>query len=186
MNSGPRLATRSFRMASLAISLLALSTAATVAHAQQRPSEFRDDTSDDSTFDANFDFRAAAPEAGFVVASTAVDALGAGPRQLRETPETARTATPVHHRVPVVSDWSTKHMVFGAPKTEAQKAHVEHNTRYKMQVARRNAPAFRKVADASTDSGLLNRFSHRGLDPQHAVRKLVSLAAIGALDWEAP
>ena len=50
MNCGPRLASRSFRMASLAISLLALSTAATVAHAQERPNEFRNDFDDDATF----------------------------------------------------------------------------------------------------------------------------------------
>jgi hypothetical protein len=66
MNCGPRLATRSFKMASLAISLLAVSTVATVAHAQQSPNDSRDDfnSSDDATFfseDASFAPRFAAP-----------------------------------------------------------------------------------------------------------------------------
>ena len=112
MNRDPRLASRSFKMASLAFALLALSSAAIVAAAQQLPDQFRSDSDDDTTFDV----LAAAPEAGFTVASTAVDALSAGPREVRATSEKVSDATPAHHRVPVVTDWSTKHVVFAKPQ----------------------------------------------------------------------
>ena len=115
--------------------------------------------------DATFDVVAAVPEAGFVVASTAVDALGAGPRQVRAPPEMASSATPAHQRASVVTDWSTRHMVFAKPRTKADAARLQHHTRYQMQVARRNAPRFRKAAEVDGDSSLLNRFSHRGFDP---------------------
>jgi hypothetical protein len=171
-------------MASLAISLLAISTVATVAHAQQSPNDSRDDfnSSDDATFfteDASFAARFAAPAAGPAVASTAVEALSAGPREVGTTSGNVSIATSGHKRQPMVTDWSTKHMVFGAPKTEEQKARVAHNTRYKMQVARRNVPAFRQVADAKADSTLLGRFGHRGIDPRTRPTKASPLAR----DW---
>jgi hypothetical protein len=80
---------------------------------------------------------------------------------------------PGHHRVPMVTDWSTKHVVFAKPRTEAAATRLEHNTRYKMQTYRRNAPMVRKMADAKVDSSdLLNRFRNRVRDPHPLPSKL--------------
>ncbi len=122
MNCGPRLATRSFRMASLAISLLAVSTAATVARAQQSPNDSRDDFS--FSDDATFAVPVFAPAPGVAVTSAALDELAAGPREVSAPSGKVSSATPAHKRQPVVTDWSTKHMVFGPPKTEEQKARL--------------------------------------------------------------
>ncbi len=179
MNRDPRLASRSFKMVSLAVALLALSSAAIVAAAQQLPGRFRSDSDDDATFDV----LAAAPEAGLTVASTAVDGLSAAPREARATSDKASDATPAHHRVPVVTDWSTKHVVFAKPRTARDAARLEHNTRYKMQVARRNAPTFRKMADARVNSSdLLNRFRSRVRDPHSTPSK----ADAARRDWSVP
>jgi hypothetical protein len=151
-------------MVSIGLSLLALSTAAIVAVAQPRPNDIHGPASDAVTVNV----RAAAPTVGFAEASVAEVARIAGSREVSSTSERVTSATPAHKRASVVTDWSTHHVVFGPPKTEEQKARVERDTRYKMQVYRRNAPTFRKLADASSGgagSSLLDRFSNRERDP---------------------
>jgi hypothetical protein len=188
MNGDSRSVTRNFKLVVLSLSLSALSLVAAVATAQQRPDELRNEIN----YGAPFGVRAAepgAPAAGSAVASTALDKVSAESRDGRATSDKVSGATSAHHRVPVVTDWSTKHVVFAKPRTEKDAARLEHNTRYKMQVARRNAPAFRKVADARVNSSdLLDRFRNRVQDPHSRPSKAdaahrdwsVSLGGTGA------
>ncbi len=174
MNCGPRLASRSLKMVVLSLSLLMLSSAAIVAVAQQRPNEFRNDIGDPATFGVRAAAPAATADAGFAVATTALYALTAGPRDVSATSDSDKvtSATRAHHRVPLVTDWSTKHVVFSKPRTAKDAARLERDPRYQMQLARRNAPAFRKLADARVDSSdLLDRFRNRVHDPQTRTTK---------------
>jgi len=159
MNGDSRSVSRSFKLVVLSVSLSALSLVAAVATAQQRPDELRNEIN----YGAPFGVRAA----GSAVASTALDEVGAELRDGRATSDKVSGNAAAHHRVPVVTDWSTKHVVFAKPRTAKDAARLEHNTRYKMQVARHNAPTFRKLADARVDSSdLLDRFRNRARDPQ--------------------
>src|SRR5450755_713011 len=101
MNPGPRLASRSFKTVAIGLSLLAFSTAAIVAVAQPRPNDIHGAASDAVTVNV----RAAAPTEGFAEASVAEVARIAGSREVSSTSERATSATPAHHRVPVVTDW---------------------------------------------------------------------------------
>lgn len=158
----------SLKMVVLGLSLSALSTAGVVVMAQQRPNPAL--RGGDGYGNAAVSVRVDAPAAGAAGATAAAadDARIAGSREV-STPHAgdklidSRTG---RERVPVVTDWSTRHVVFAKPRTEADAARLEHNTRYKMQVYRRNAPAFRKLADALVDnSNLLDRFTNRAQDP---------------------
>jgi len=164
MNGGLRLVF--LKMGVLALSLSALSTATVVVMAQQRP-----DTAlrgGDGSGNAAVSARVDAPAAGVGGATAGDGARIAGSRKLGapKAGDKLIDSTTGRERVPVVTDWSTRHVVFAKPRTEADAARLEHNTRYKMQVYRRNASAFRKLADALVDnSNLLDRFTNRTLDP---------------------
>jgi hypothetical protein len=85
-----------------------------------------------------------------------------------------------HQRVPMVSDWSTRQVVFAKPRTEKDATRLERNTRYKMQLYRRNAPTL-KSAEANSDAGasLLDRFRNRVQDPHPVPAKASALKR----DW---
>jgi len=158
---------------------LSLSSAVVTAAAPQRPDEFRGVSNDAAIVSA----RAAAPRAAFTESASVIEARIAGLPEVSSTSERfSGTAAPEHHRVPMVTDWTTKHVVFAKPRTEKDAARLENNTRYKMQLYRRNAPTFRKLAEASsTDAGssVLDRFRTRVQDPHPRPTKADALKR----DW---
>lgn len=162
MNSGLLHASRSLKMAALGL-CLSLSSAAGTAEAQQRPQGVRGIAIDVARVNES----TATPKRVYTEGASVIAARIAGSREATPTSESfTGAATLEHHRVPMVSDWSTRQVVFGkATKKEA--ARLEHNTRYQMQLYRRNAPTFRKLADAeSSDEGasLMDRFRNRVQD----------------------
>ena len=163
MSTGPWLASRRFQLAVLGLSVSLLSTAAIVAVAQQRPKEFHGVITDGATVSE----RGAASTVRFAEVSPVDDARIGASRVVSSTPEKVSVANaPGHHRVSIVTDWSTKHVVFAKPRTEKDAARLERDPRYKMQIYRRNAPTFRKAADARVESAnLLDRFRNRVQDP---------------------
>ena len=179
MNFGPRSASRSIKMAALGLSLSLFSTAAIVAMAQQGPNEFHGVLSDATVSEPG-----TGSTVRFAEVSPVNDARIATSSLVSSTSEKLTVAgAPGHHRVPMVTDWSTKHVVFAKPRTEKDAARLEHNTRYKMQTYRRNAPMLRKMADAKVDSSdLLNRFRNRVRDPH----PLPSKANAAHRDWSVP
>jgi len=162
MNFGPRSASRSIKMAALGVSLSLFSTAAIVAMAQQRPNEFHGVLNDAAVSDSG-----TGSTVRFAEVSPVNDARIATSSLVSSTSEKLTVAgAPGHHRVPMVTDWSTKHVVFAKPRTEKDAARLEYNTRYRMQTYRRNAPMLRKLADSKVDSSdLLERFRNRVRDP---------------------
>jgi hypothetical protein len=159
---------------------LSLSTVAVIAVAQQRPNEFHGVASDDATVRE----RATAPTVRFAETSAVDDARIATSHVVSSTSEKFSVATaPGHHRVPMVTDWSTKHVVFAKPRTEKDAARLEHNTRYKMQIYRRNAAPSRKLVDAKFDgANLLDRFRNRVQDPHPIPAKADPVKR----DWSVP
>jgi hypothetical protein len=180
MSTGPWLASRRFQLAVLGLSVSLLSTAAIVAVAQQRPNEFHGVI----TVGATVSERGAASTVRFAEVSPVDDARIGTSRVVSSTPEKVSVANaPGHHRVSIVTDWSTKHVVFAKPRTEKDAARLERDPRYKMQIYRRNAPAFRKAADARVESAnLLDRFRNRVQDPHPTPAK----ANAAHRDWSVP
>ena len=178
MNFGPRSASRSLKMAALGLSLSLFSTAAIVAMAQQRPNEFHGVLSDATVSEPG-----TGSTVRFAEVSPVNDARIATSSLVSSTSEKLTVAgASGHHRVPMVTDWSTKHVVFAKPRTEADAARLEHNTRYKMQTYRRNAPTLRKMADAKVDSSdLFDRFRNRVRDPHPLPSKADAAIATGVL-----
>jgi len=136
-----------------------------MAAAQSRPDS--DLRSSVAINDARADVRTVASADNFAEHTVAAVAPVAAPREVSSTSEKlSGTSTSAHHRVPMVTDWSTRHVVFAKPRTEAAAARLEHNKRYQMQTYRRFAPASRKLVDAKVDgSDLLDRFRNRVFDP---------------------
>jgi hypothetical protein len=53
----------------------------------------------------------------------------------------AENQTPNHVRVPVVTDWSHRHMIYSRPSSTAQTLRLQAEPRYLQQLARRNPAA---------------------------------------------
>jgi hypothetical protein len=181
MISGSRFVSRRFKIGLFALSLSALSTVAIIAAAQSRSdSDLRSAGASD---DALVDVHAGWSADNFAEHTVAAVAPVAAPREVSSASEKlSGTSTPAHHRVPMVTDWSTKHVVFAKPRTEAEATRLEHNTRYRMQIYRRYASPARKLADAKAeDANLLERFRNRVRDPRPVPTKADAIKR----DWSA-
>jgi len=53
----------------------------------------------------------------------------------------AENQTPDHVRVPLVTDWSHRHMIYSRPSSTAQALRLQAEPRYWQQLARRNPTA---------------------------------------------
>src|SRR5271170_689457 len=65
---------------------------------------------------------------GVFVVATAIVALGISAQQT------------AHTRIPLVTDWSSRHLIFSAPSTAAKLSEVSQDPRYRQQWVRRNLP----------------------------------------------
>jgi hypothetical protein len=158
---------RSLKLAALGI-CISLSSGAGIAMAQQR-AEVSRGASNDAVIVRE---RASAHKIAYTEGASVIAARIAGSREASPTSEElSGDAATEHHRVPMVSDWSTRQVVFGKPRTEKDAARLEHNARYQMQLYRHSAPTSRKLVEAGGSeqgAGLLDRFRSRVQDP-HAV-----------------
>jgi hypothetical protein len=160
MMFGQRRMALRFKLGALGLSLSLLSTAAVVAVAQQRPDPDAKGAalSDDDTVRTDAD----APVILFADPFVVYDAQMATTGRAPAAPETFMGGAAAHQRVPVVTDWSTRHVVFAKPRTEKDAVRLEHNARYKMQTYRRYGGASSMAADASVKgAALLDRFRNR-------------------------
>src|ERR1700722_13299950 len=114
MNSGPLHASRILKMAALGL-CLSLSFTAGMAEAQQRPQGVRGIASDVAAVSE----RTATPKRVYTEGASVIAARIAGSHEVTPTSERfSGGPTLEHHRVPMVSDWSTRQVVFGKPRTK--------------------------------------------------------------------
>jgi hypothetical protein len=194
---GPKFVSRSVKLAAAGLSLLLMATAAIIAVAQQGRAEVplqiptagaqqRTDadqpgadpndgttgatgaTGATGTTGTTNNTDADAPTAGWVEGLVVDDASITTSRAVSGKLSVGTAGALGHVRVPVVTDWSTRHVVFANPRTAKDAARLENNTRYRMQLYRRNAAAAQNVADASgSGASLLNRFRNRVQAPHN-------------------
>ena len=71
------------------------------------------------------------------------------------------TAKPAKTGIPIVTDWSSRHVIFSHPRTPEQAARIQNDVRYQMQQARRNVHSVLSDKVDPVEMAKFRRYLHR-------------------------